>query len=116
VTYVAIVVLATAAVVGAVAGIRRGLAPELAAPLLRIGTGVLLATAVLALVAGAAQLRESDAAWLVVDILILVLVASSGVVGLLQLSRLRARLTWARNWAMVSALVLLFAAALVLFD
>jgi tellurite resistance protein TerC len=114
--FVAVVASAAGAVVAGVTFLRRGIAPGLSASLLRIGSGILLATAGLAVVAGAARLREMQAAWLILDALVLVLVAGAAAVGLLQLPRLRARLTWARNWAVASALLLLLAATLVLFD
>lgn len=99
-----------------VVGLRRGTAPALSWAIVRVGSGVLLGSALLALLAAAVAVRDSGALWLALDIAIVVTVLATVVLGLAALRHLHARSCIVRGWVTVGAALLLVAALIVALD
>ena len=116
---VAVVALVTAVggtAIAAGVALRRGIAAEVSAGVLRVATGALLGTTALTLFAAAALMRETHTEWIALDLLVVALLAVTVAAGYRVLQRLRAQLAWVRAWATAGALLVLGAAILVMLD
>jgi tellurite resistance protein TerC len=111
-----LVVGSAVALAGGILAVRRRAAGRPAFAAIRIGAGVLLGTAAMALLAGIALLRDLDAAWLALDIAILAAATVAVVLGLAGLRALHARSTLVRGWATAGAAFLLVLALFIALD
>jgi hypothetical protein len=111
-----LVVGSSIALAGGILAVRRGAAGRPAFAAIRVGAGVLLGTAVTALLAGIAILRDLDAAWLALELAILAAATVAVVLGLAGLRALHARSTFVRGWATAGAAFLLILALFIALD
>ncbi len=112
----ALVAAAGAAVVAAAIALRRGLATEVSASVLRVGSGVLLGAVAVTLFAATLVVRETHTEWIVLGLALLGLLVATVLSGYVVLRRLRAQLAWIRAWATIGALLVLGSAAVFLFE
>ena len=85
-------------------------------PAFHVGLGVLLGIGATALFAAVAAARDADAAWLVADLAIVVVVGGAVVAIVAWLRARNAAAGAVRGWTLLGAATVLMVAALVLFD
>ncbi|MEO7230712.1 MAG: hypothetical protein ABIZ30_09000, partial [Candidatus Limnocylindrales bacterium] len=112
----AIVGSAAAAASAGIVGLRQGHSPLLSAAAVRIGTGVLLGAAMIAVFYGIAVARDAGTWWVLLDLAIVAGAAAAMGLGYLWLRHVRARSILVRAWATGAAAILMLMGVFVAFD
>jgi len=115
--------LAAGAIVGSAAaasagivGLRQGHSPLLSAAAVRIGTGVLLGAAMIAVFYSIAVARDAGTWWVLLDLAIVAGAAAAMGLGYLWLRHVRAPSILVRAWATGAAAILMLIGVFVAFD
>jgi hypothetical protein len=95
---------------------RRPVRGALVAPVVRIAAGTTLGLVALALLGGTALARDGGLAWLVLDVVLLVVAATAVASGYLAMREAHARSSFVRAWVTMGATALLILLLLISLD
>ena len=95
---------------------RRPVAGALVAAVVRIAAGTALGLVAVAILGGTALARDGGLAWLVLDMILLVVAVTAVATGYLAMREAHARSSFVRAWVTMGATALLFLLLLISLD